>query len=244
MMRQQPSPGFRQRGEDRRRVPGPAFWAACALGSVLSLVCGCSSGPRPLSSHGQAPGIGDDTPLARRGGTNPNAPFALAARPPQLVTRPTAQDIEAAPPCSTPDLSAYESGSQLNGDRRAVRLSLVNHGSAACRLGGYPSISLLRRDGTLVGNITIEKITGGTLHAELSTPDQAASPAPSPQVLLDAKGGEASFNVGWTTGRDCDEVAQIVVAAPGSTQSFSINHPINVCAGRIQVTAVGDDARL
>ena len=171
--------------------------------------------------------------------TNPNGPFTLANRSPRLTNRPTAIDVEAAEPCQAQQLSAFESGSQMDGNRRAVRLSLVNQGSAPCRLGGYPSITLLRKDGTLVGSILIDKVTASTLTADLiAAPASDGAPGPSPQVLLPASGGRASFNIGWLTGENCDEVAQIAIAAPGTTHSFSINHPISVCAGRIQVTAV------
>ncbi len=214
----------------------------------VALAAGCSAGPSPRLSHGSAPALNGDVPA--RGMTNPNGPFTLAGHTPRLATRPTAVDVEAAAPCLAQDLSVFESGSQVEGVRRQVRLSLVNHGSGPCRLGGYPSVSLLRRDGTLVGTVAIEKVTSGTLTAEFTAAASQGSPESprSPevvesqglpvQVLLTPSGGEAVFLIGWQTGAACEEVAQIAIAAPGTTSSFRINHAINVCSGRIQVTAV------
>ncbi len=220
------------------RSSGLVLLVAAAAG-----LAGCTAGPTPRLAKANAPLADGGGPA--RGMTNPNGPFTLVSRSPRLATRPAAIDVEAAPSCNAQDLSVFESGSQVNGDRRAVRLTLVNHGSSPCRLGGYPSISLLHKDGTLVGSITIDKMSGGTLTANLTAaPAGESEVGPSPQVLLGASGGEASFNIGWQTGEQCDEVAQIAIAAPGTTSSFSINHPINVCAGRIQVTAMNSGTPL
>ena len=160
-------------------------------------------------------------------------------------------------PCSAASLSLFESGAHVDGSRRSVRLNLVNHARLACRLSGYPSISLLRPDGSLLGNVLIEKVTATTLEAEFAkqSPHPAAvatvqvgaeqtRAGTSPVVML-APAGEATFEVGWTSGAGrCDQVGSIAVAAPGMTQSFSVSHPLSICEGRILVTAVSDNSEL
>ncbi len=169
-----------------------------------------------------------------------------------LVKRPTLLDINAARPCEAATLSLFESAARVEGDHRSVRLNLVNHALEACRLGGYPAISLLRRDGTLLGNVQIEKVTEATLDASMKAPASLqltpakASGQPSPMVLL-SPAGEAAFEVGWTSGGPnaaCEQVGSIVIAAPGTRQSFTVQHELRVCEGRIRVTALSDPGQL
>ncbi len=235
----------------RRPHPSPLAWPALACGAAL-LLAGCSAAKQVHASSAKIPGLQEDAPLYNRGGTNPNAPYTTVDRSVHLVTRPTQIDVNAAPYCAATDLNLFESGAHVDGDQRSVRLNLVNHGKQPCRLGGYPAISLLHKDGSLIGNVAIEKVTGTMLEAALHAKPGGAPPttegapqasAPSPYVLL-APSGEATFEVGWMSGEHCDQVGSIAVAAPGTTQSFLVRHSINVCEGRIRVTALSDGTQL
>jgi hypothetical protein len=209
---------------------------------------GCTAARTSRSAYAPAPGLNEDAPLGNRGGANPNAPYTVVDHSAKLVKRPAILDVNGVEPCAAAELSLFESGARVDGERRSVRLNLVNHAKAACRLSGYPAISLLRPDGTLIGSIAIEKVTTTTLEAAVRPAGVVKAAArlenqPSPEVLL-APGGEAAFEVGWTSGAQCDQVGMIAVAAPGTLESFTVRHSLNVCEGRILVTALSDGAEL
>ena len=223
--------------------------SSTALAALLSGCAGAHSGQLAYST---APGLHEDAPLSSRGGANPNAPYAMVDHTAHLVTRPTQVDINAAAPCAASDLSLFESGAHVDGDRRSVRLNLVNHAKEACQLSGYPAISLLRADGSLLGSLRIEKVTATTLEAAVSAPLSDASrnsasakltSAPSVAVLL-LPAGEAAFEVGWTSGPNCDQVGSIAVAAPGTVQTFVVRHTLTVCESRIRITAMSGNTDL
>jgi hypothetical protein len=212
---------------------------------------GCTGARTSRSAYATAPGLNEDAPLDH-GGANPNAPYTVVDHSAHLVKRPAILDVNGAEPCAAAELSLFESGARVDGERRSVRLNLVNHAKIPCRLSGYPAISLLRPDGTLIGSIAIEKVTRTKLEAALQPAGrakvgvQAAAEVenqPAPEVLL-APGGEAAFEVGWTSGTQCDQVGMIAVAAPGTLQSFTVRHALTVCKGRILVTALSDGAEL
>lgn len=209
---------------------------------------GCNTARTNRSAYGNPPALHEDAPLTSRGGANPNAPYVMLDRSAHLVKRDAPIDLNAAEPCAAVDLGLFESGAHVDGDRRSVRLNLVNHTTRACRLSGYPSISLLRQDGSLIGSVAIEKVTATTLEAALKPKPpkgalEDAAARPSPYVLL-APSGEATFEVGWTSGAHCDQVGAIAVAAPGTLQSFTVHHAFKLCEGRILITAVSDGAQL
>ena len=226
--------------------------AATSLSALTALSVGCAGANRGRLAYSAAPKLQEDAPLSTRGGANPNAPYAVIDHGAHLVTRPTQVDLNAAAPCDASDLSLFESGAHVEGDRRSVRLNLVNHAKEACRLGGYPAISLLREDGSLLGNVRIEKVTATTLEAAISSspanaaksaPSADVGPMPSPEVLL-PPAGEAAFEIGWTSGQACDQVGSIAVAAAGTVQTFVVRHALTVCEGRIRITAVSDNTQL
>ncbi len=216
---------------------------ACLQAALLPLLClgGCSAAHHATRSlHAGAPLLGEE-----RAGANPNGPYLVADRPARLQKRTTQIDVNAAPDCDAANLSLFESGADVDGDRRTVRLNLVNHAAGPCRLSGYPAISLLREDGSLLGNIVIEKIAARRLEASVQpaiTPAVASPGSPSPLVLL-APAGQASFEIGWTAataGTPCDTVGSVAVSAPGSRDLFTVRHTLTVCQGRVTVTAITD----
>ncbi len=81
--------------------------------------------------------------------------------------------------------------------------------------------------------------------ASLATPLLASadlsSNLPSPQVLLPTH-GDAAFDLGWTTGPDCEQVSRIAITAPGADsgnmRSVVIPRQLVVCEDQILITAV------
>ncbi len=209
------------------------------IGVVSALASGCGEARARPSSAATAPGLRDgDMVRVAHNVANPNGPFSIPS--PRLAQRPQLLDVNAVPPCDPSALSVFESRAEVNGMHHAVRFSLAN-GGQACRLGGFPSITLLRADGTVIGGVRIRKISADTMRASLTAPStvhaDANLDAPSPQVLLAAK-EEAAFELGWTSGPRCESVSRIAMAAPGSTVSMQVSHAINVCENQVLLTAV------
>jgi hypothetical protein len=160
---------------------------------------------------------------------------------PQLVKRSDAVSGAAANPCESKDLEVTEIAAAVNGDYRAVKIAFDNNGLAPCRLGGYPSISLLDKSGTPVTNLVVDRVTTSSICAKLADSSvQSTAAKQEAQIVITPK-DEAWFQIGWSTGQDCPVVSRINVSAPGSTESFTVNHPLTVCEGRIQITTLHSD---
>ena len=224
----------------------PAHTAAVAVFTVLLLCAtGCSGTRGSVSSSALAPGMRGEVAGSRmaRNVANPNGPFAVVA--PHLAVREPLLDVNGVPSCAPQQLSLFESRAEINGVHHAVRLTLENSGSA-CRLSGFPSITLLQADGSVLGGVRIEKVSSSAMRASLTASsvmqEAAALDTPSPQVLLPAR-GEAAFEVGWTSGPRCAEVSRIAIAAPGMVSSvqnstMQVAHPIQICEDQVLITAI------
>jgi hypothetical protein len=218
------------------------YFALCiAAGAALAacaLTAGCNAAAHRRVTTGATPTlISDDAPLHGRGGTNPNAPYVVLDRRPTLVTRSIPDASGGAPDCNAGDLDVAEVGADANGSDRIVKLSFVNIGANACRLGGYPEIALLNDKGRPVGSLDVVRSSATSLTA-VTAPAAAAASETTPAAVLLPAHGEAYFQVGWTTGEGCPTVSEIVISAPNTTKSFLISHPLVVCSGKIRVTSV------
>jgi hypothetical protein len=205
------------------------------------LLQSCAHSTHANALKGGAPVLLNEDGPHSRGGTNPNGPYLVAAASPQLVKRSEASSSTAVNPCDSKDLEVTEIAAAVNGNYRAVKLAFDNQGLAPCRIGGYPTISLLDKTGTPVAKLVVDRVTTSSLTARLSQgPVPAAESKPDAQITIAPK-GEAWFQVGWSTGQDCPVVSRISVAAPGATESFTVNHPLTVCDGRVQITTLHSD---
>lgn len=209
---------------------------------VWPFVEGCAHPTHVSSLRGSAPVMLDEDGPRTRGGTNPNAPYLIAAGAPQLVKRSDTATSPAANVCDSKDLAITEIAAAVNGNYRAVKLAFDNEGLAPCHLGGYPAISLLDKTETPVANLVVDHVTASSLSARLDqgSVQTTAAAKPAAQITIAPK-GEAWFQIGWSTGQDCPVVSHIRVSAPGATESFTVNHPLTVCEGRVQITTLHSD---
>ncbi len=230
-----------------------SVFQAAALASLLSLLgTGCDIAHGRGGRGGLAPTLyGEES---ARNVANPNAPFSIRAVSPSLAHRPHPPGngfrADATQPCSPAQLSLWESAARSNGNRHSLRFAVGNAGEA-CRLRGFPSISLLRADGSIVGEVTLRKISGSALSATLSAPlfnplsvaSSAQNPPsdrmalPSPLVVLPPK-GEASFELGWTAGSNCEPVSRIAIGMPGTGRAVVLPRRLVVCQGELLITAI------
>jgi hypothetical protein len=215
---------------------------AAGLLAMWPLVEGCSRSTHGTSFRGGAPALlQEDGQLHPRGGTNPNAPYVLAGAKPQLVKRTEPANTSLADTCDGSKLTITEIAAAVNGNYRAIKLAFHNQSDTSCQLGGYPVISLLDRSGSAVASVTVDRVTMSTLSAQLTQePAQAAAIQSDASVTL-APRGEAWFQLGWATGEGCPVVSHVSVSAPGSTETFTVTHPLTVCEGRVQITTLHSD---
>jgi hypothetical protein len=138
-------------------------------------------------------------------------------------------------------LSVTEIAAAMNGNFHAVKLAFYNQGLASCRIGGYPNVSLLDKNGNPVASVTVDRISQSALSAKL-TPGSVETVSAQPQAqLVIAPRSEAWFQMGWSTGEGCPQIARISISAPGSSETFTVNHPLAICDGRIEITALHSD---
>jgi hypothetical protein len=202
---------------------------------------GCSHSTHAAALQGSAPALLNEDSPHGHGGTNPNAPYLMRTASPQLVKRSDAAGTSAANACESKDLTVTEIAAAVNGNYRAVKLAFDNEGLAPCHISGYPAISLLDKTGTPVANLVVDRVTASSINARLE--QGAAQPAASKAdaVITIAPKDEAWFQVAWSTGQDCPVVARISVSAPGSSETFTVNHPLTVCDGHVQITTLHSD---
>jgi hypothetical protein len=170
---------------------------------------------------------------------DPNAPFTLRPKTPQLAKRQQILDVNGVPVCAETQLSLFETRSRLNGNNHTLRLTLENQGTA-CHLIGFPAITLLGADGSVLPGIEIHKVSADILAASLSpsaSSTETAPSGPSGEVLLPAR-GDAVFELGWTSGANCTQVSRLAVSAPGNTEPSYVPRQLSVCENRLMVTAV------
>lgn len=208
---------------------------------------GCAHLHQGSSINAKAPAIlSEDSPRAH-GGTNPNAPYTMTSAKPQLVKRTVATDTSTLKVCDGDQLEITEISAAMNDNYRALKLAFSNKSTTPCRLGGYPTIQLEDAQGLLVASLVVDKVTTSTLSAELSqglVPASSTEPSltePGAQVNLTAN-GEAWFQMGWKTAEGCPVISRISVSAPDSQKSFTVNRPLTICEGRIQVTTLHSDS--
>lgn len=217
----------------------PSLLTPVAIVALL-LGTGCGVAHGPGGRAGMAPALRSE-PSAHNV-ANPNAPFSVrpVSAPPRLSQRPLLLDINNVEPCSPSQLSVWESAARSNGIHHSLRFSIGNAGEA-CRLRGFPSISLQRADGSLLGEITLHKVSDSTLSATLSesaaTVSDSPQSIPSPAVLLPTK-GEASFALGWTTGSSCELVSRIAIGVPGTGRAIVVPRSLVLCHSEVLITAV------
>jgi hypothetical protein len=210
--------------------------------ACMSLTACNSSGTR---QNGTAPNMNGDAMPINRNVADPNAPFTLRPRKagdtPQLAARQPILDENGVPTCLESQLSLFETRSRMNGNNHTLRLTLENQGTA-CRLMGFPAVTLLGADGSVLKGITVQKVSAAALAASLTPARAGSEPGaeevqPSPEVLLPPK-SDAAFELGWSSGPGCAQVDRIAVSAPGNTQPSYVPRQLSLCGNSLLLTAV------
>jgi hypothetical protein len=226
-------------------IPPPFRLTKLVIASSVLVVWpfmeGCSHSSH-MGFQGNAPALmQQDAPARARGGTNPNAPYLVVSSTPQLVKRPSTPYAGTLDTCNSQNLSVSEIAAAVDGKYRAVKIAFTNQSTAPCKLSGYPSIVLMDQNNSPVANVVVDRVTTTTLNAEVTQqPAQSAASQKNAEVALEPK-GQAWFQLAWSTGDDCPVVSQVDVSAPGSTETFTVNHPLTVCDGRVRLSTLQSD---
>jgi membrane-bound inhibitor of C-type lysozyme len=132
--------------------------------------------------------------------------------------------LPAATPCKASDLRLGAAGGDAGAGNRVGIISVLNTGSAACGLSGYPALSLLGEQGRPVTNLRIDQ-----------NPNTATPVSIPPN-------GRAYFDVAWSVVPDegagqtlCPSVAQIAVRIAGSQAPLTLAMVFQPCGARIRV---------
>lgn len=217
--------------------------AALATAGLLVLGTGCAGVRAPEAFVPQA------VAPSQSQHPDPNAPYVVPAAPRKAAAQPTPEDAAGAPPCTPADLKVEEIAGNAHGSWHSIKVGFRNEAGATCRMSGYPMVALFNPEGQSLGSIAVERTTAEEVRAELAEtlPASAPKPAPaqdagaSPQHVVLMPRAVAAFEVVWSAGQNCSPVARLLVTAPGTTRTFSVAQPMNVCTGRIQVTPLGLD---
>ncbi|MEU8996388.1 DUF4232 domain-containing protein [Streptomyces caniferus] len=238
---------FRTPGRGRRVAAGSLI-AVAALGLTA-----CQGGPdaasrpssaaAPRTSHGTQSGSGAQS---ADGGTSSSAAKPQSSVPGQ---RPSVASAKATPPGSKPtgkaadDAQSHASAMTASDRCTAAQMSLrlgasdigagniryplvfTNKGKKACSLRGYPGVSLIKRDGSVVGKPATRG--GGSGGAVRLQPGQSA------HAVLHTLNEGVSDTPCW------DRSQIVFVYPPGSKESMTTGSAgLRVCGGRFEVTAV------
>jgi hypothetical protein len=206
------------------RVTSISAFGAAVLVSLLPFAAGCSGNGRASTKVLAAPALTTEPPHSKQAPANPNAPYVVLQHRPSSA--PAAQNTttpdEGTPLCSATDLAVSEIASKTNASERTVAIAFTNKGNNTCQLSGYPNVSFPAEEQPALKSLTV-------LHDSNTNEMQT--------VLLPPK-GSASFYLRWITGNDCPSISRLLVTAPGTTHSFSLNRPVSPCEGRVEITAI------
>ena len=213
---------------------------ALLLVFVLLVSTGCTT---RTSGHFKSAATAPAITGERRNVADPNAPFMLIDRTPHPIAQPVSGE-DATASCDLSALSVSEISASMTDGFRSIRLAFVNRGETACRLGGFPSITLLDQDGQPVAGIAIEQTGEAAFAGSIADPTVATAVQTPAQVLLPPRGA-ASFQIGWAAGEYCRLISRFVVSAPGAAsqsdaimEKFAFDRPLTICSGQLRVTAL------
>ncbi|GAA3485828.1 hypothetical protein GCM10018966_103610 [Streptomyces yanii] len=214
-------PGGRGRGL-RRYALVPVAVASLAVGAT-----GCDDGASPSAEP-----AGSSRPAP--GSTAPDAPIAPGEPAPTKAATPIASAATSAPAtgsgpgrCTAEELTMNLRQGDAGAGQIHYRLTLVNKSSDSCTLTGFPGVSLIRRDGSVIG-----------------TPAGREGAAGRATVI--GAGGSAEVTLHTLNrginGSECwDRPDLLRVYPPGSREALTLRttQPL-ICGGLFRTTAVSN----
>ncbi|WP_326696970.1 DUF4232 domain-containing protein [Streptomyces sp. NBC_01754] len=212
------------------RRPGRYALATVAAVSVALATAGCQNDPTSAEPAGTGQSVaGDATPdtTSPSGGTPAEAPGTPAASTTASAS-PAAPGSAAPGPdrCGAAELTMSLKPVEAGAGQVYYRLTFVNESSDACVLDGFPGVSLIKRDGSVIG-----------------VPAEREGPAHTRTVIEPGKTARADLhtvNQGIADSPCWDRPDYLKVYPPGSKDALTLRtvQPL-VCGDRFTTTAVG-----
>ncbi|MFF4603358.1 DUF4232 domain-containing protein [Streptomyces sp. NPDC001339] len=141
------------------------------------------------------------------------------------ATESQASSMTASDRCTAADMSLRLGDADIGAGNIRYPLVFTNRGKKACTLRGFPGVSLIKRDGSSVGEPASRE--GGRGEAVRLRPGQSA------YSVLHTLNDGVSDTPCWA------ESQLVFVYPPGSKESMTTgSHGLRVCGGRFGVTAV------
>ncbi|MFJ3188017.1 DUF4232 domain-containing protein [Streptomyces halstedii] len=213
------------------RRPGRYVLASVAAVSVALVTAGCQGGTTSAepagASRSVSAGAASDTPAPSDG--SPTSADSPTASPPAAPSDPSAS-ASAAPAgphrCAADELTMSLKQADSGAGQVYYRLTLVNTSDGACALHGFPGVSLIKRDGGVIG-----------------APAEREGPALPQKVIQPGKTAEVTLhtaNQGVSDSPCWDRPDYLKVYPPGSKDALTLRtaQP-QVCADRFTTTAIG-----
>ncbi|MEV0495534.1 DUF4232 domain-containing protein [Streptomyces atratus] len=205
----------------RRYALVPVAVTSLAVGAA-----GCNHGGSPSAEPA-------GSSRSATGSTAPDAPIASGEPAPTGTAPPSASAAMSAPAtgsgpgrCTTEALAMSLRQGDAGAGQIHYRLTLVNNSSDSCTLTGFPGVSLIRRDGSVIGEPADREGAAGQV-----TVIEAGDSA---EVTLH------TLNRG-IKGAECwDRPDYLRVYPPGSREALTLRttQPL-ICGGLFRTTAVG-----
>lgn len=157
--------------------------------------------------------------------SRPSANPALPVPGPAPLPQPAPGGVlPSATPCQVSNLRLGAAGGDAGAGNRVGIVSVLNTGTAACGLSGYPALSLLNARGRPITTLRIDQ-----------NPNTATPVTIPPN-------GRAYFDIAWTVVPDesagqtvCPSVAQIAVRIGAEATPATLDMAFQPCGARIRV---------
>lgn len=212
------------------RRPGRYVLASVAAVSVALVTAGCQGGTTSAepagASRSVSAGAASDTPSPSDGSATPAG--SPTASPPAASEPSASEPAAPAGPhrCAADELTMSLKQADSGAGQVYYRLTFVNKSTGACALHGFPGVSLIKRDGGVIG-----------------APAEREGPALPQKVIQPGKTAEVTLhtaNQGVTDSPCWDRPDYLKVYPPGSKDALTLRtaQP-QVCADRFTTTAVG-----
>lgn len=199
--------------------------------ALTLLVTGCDGSSGPAASSGTAP--------AATGAVQPSdpsdpssSPAPDTSAPPRRTTAPASPGSAAASSpapgparCTAEGLAMRLGRPDAGAGQVHYRLTFTNRTGAACTLRGFPGVSLIKRDGAMIGVPAARE--GGTHQVRVIPPGRSAS------VVLH------TVNQGIEPSGCWDAPDYLRVYPPGSREALTLRTALpRICGDRFTTTAV------
>ncbi|MET7365703.1 DUF4232 domain-containing protein [Streptomyces sp. NPDC005566] len=211
-----------RRTDRRARTLRRQVLAPVAIASIALVTAGCTGTSAPPGPSGATRATsGNERPSA----TSSSVPAAVAVAPDDSAGSEPAAAGPGSRRCGAEGLAMSLGRAEARAGQIYYRLTFENTSEAPCTLRGFPGVSLIKRDGSVIG-VPAER-EGEMLEQTVIGPGRTA------HVTLH------TLNQGIKDSGCWDRPDYLRVYPPGSTDALTLRtSQLHICGGRFTTTAV------